>query len=305
MDKSAIQAQKLLAKDERFISGRRSCKGCGKALAARIASKAIPTSDLLSESLFSNGTRLTSSFSFHSYTHDALSIEPTIAELLTYIDQINQSTGEISSTHESVTKALIGIDRKVFMSDFLALQQIIKNHKNALYLCFDNEPYMDALLNRASPSPFVLNTVGAPVSDHDIIRTIGEKQIPQAFSDADFSYIATACPSVPLDLVEKIKKGIACSGNAFILALTPCPTGWIFAPEHTIKVGIKAVQTGYFPLYEIQDGNMRITKKPEKLEPVQEYLMMQKRFTMFPPDLVPVFQRAVTSFYNELLEKEK
>jgi len=116
----------------------------------------------------------------------------------------------------------------------------------------------------------------------------------------DYAYIATACPSYPFDLIEKVKNGLECSGNAFILVMTPCPTGWIFASNKTLDIGRRAVLTGYFPLYEVDKGKIRLTVNPKNRKPVQEYLALQKRFFTFPPNLLPVFQTAVDEFYQEI-----
>jgi pyruvate/2-oxoacid:ferredoxin oxidoreductase beta subunit len=104
--------------------------------------------------------------------------------------------------------------------------------------------------------------------------------------------------------MEKVRKGLECKGNAFILVLTPCPTGWIFSPKLTVRVGLLAVKTGYYPLYEIEDGVLRITERVKTKKPLQDYLKMQGRFMMFPPALIPPMQKAVDGIYEELLKKE-
>ena len=116
----------------------------------------------------------------------------------------------------------------------------------------------------------------------------------------DYAYIATACPSYPFDLIEKVKKGLACSGNAFILVMTPCPTGWIFSSSKTLDMGRRAVLSGYFPLFEVDNNKTRLTVNPKNRKPVQEYLALQKRFLTFPPKLLPVFQTAVDEFYKDI-----
>ena len=100
-----------------------------------------------------------------------------------------------------------------------------------------------------------------------------------------------------------MKRGLAACGNAFILVLAPCPTGWVFNPKLTIKAGLMAVRTCYFPLYEIENNNIKITQKVLNRKPVQDYLKMQKRFFPFPQELIPVVQEAVDEGYEELLQK--
>ena len=305
MDRFSVYVPKLLPRDERFSAGRRSCKGCGKALSARISSKAAGTA-VLSEEAIKARYPDAASFSAHGYAHDDVANEDMIENFLTCIDHINASASKQTKTrHKVIKKAIIGINRQIFTSDYLALTRIFESNSQALYICFDNEPYMESLIKKASPQPFVLAEHARPVSDKDIARVVQEKQIPEVVGEAGFSYMATACPSFTADLIEKVRKGLSCPGNAFLLVLTPCPTGWIFSPANTIKVGLKAVRTGYFPLYEIAHGALRVTQHLEKRSPIQEYLMMQKRFLTFPPELIPSFQKAVDTFYDGLVKKDK
>ena len=304
MDRFSVYVPRLLPQDERFLTGRRSCKGCGKALSARIASKAAGTA-VLSEEVIKVRYPEAASFCAQGYAHDDVTTESMLEKFLVCIDHINASAAKNTRTHHRVIKkAVIGINRQVFMSDYLALTRIFQNHRQALYICFDNEPYMDSLIRKTSPQEFVLAEHVSPVSDRDIARVIQEKQIPAVVGEADFPYMATACPSFTSDLIVKVRKGLESPGNAFILVLTPCPTSWVFAPENTIKVGLKAVQTGYFPLYEIEHGTHRVTQRVKKRPPVQEYLMMQKRFFTFPPELIPSVQSAVDTFYDGLVHTD-
>lgn len=91
-------------------------------------------------------------------------------------------------------------------------------------------------------------------------------------------YVATACISYPEDFMRKVKKALSIEGPKFIQVLQPCTTGWGYPPEKTIEIGRLAVETGIFPLYEIENGEFRITYKPAKRKPVREYLKMQKRY---------------------------
>jgi len=177
--------------------------------------------------------------------------------------------------------------------------------ENVLYLCFDNEPHIDRLISAVNPPAFKLAEISHPMPAGEIKRIIKEKNIPAAVAEGSFSYIATACPSFPFDLIEKVRKGLAADGNAFILVLSPCPTGWVFQPKLTVKAGLLAVRTGYFPLIEIENNSIKITQPVKDRKPVRDYLKMQKRFFTFPPELIPVVQEAVSEAYEELLQKAR
>ncbi len=295
----------LLPKQERFISGRRSCKGCGKALSARIAAKAVQDTAAIPDALMPGISGELASLSSHAYAHDSVSSTAMIKRVLSAVEEINTASEPEGDDRSSpVQKAVIGIDRRVLEDDHLALTQVVEHGQKALYLCFDSEPYIDVLLQKASPLPFVLNEDAIPVQDEDILRVVQQKNMPGLVTEGDFSYVATACPSYPSDFVTKIRKGLETPGNGFIVVLTPCPTAWIFAPDQSLKMGIRAVKTGYFPLYEILEGTLRITEPTTELKPLKEFISAQHRFVTFPAELMPVLEDAVTQFYETLVQKE-
>jgi pyruvate ferredoxin oxidoreductase beta subunit len=296
MDRLSVFVPKILPRQERFLSGRRSCKGCVKSLAARLISKVSDSADPALGGVEGQNDGL----SANTFAHDRVNTADTLEKLISIIDSFNTKSAKQSQTdHVPVKKPVIAIDRKVLDADYVALQRVLKN-QNALIVCFDNETAMDTLIRKAIPRPFVQNERIHPVTEKDVRAAVRQKNIPEVMAKEDYSYIATACPSYPFDLIEKIKKGLACSGNAFILVMTPCPTGWMFASNKTLDIGRRAVLTGYFPLFEVDNGETRLTVNPKNRKPVQEYLALQKRFLTFPPNLLPVFQAAVDEFYEDI-----
>jgi pyruvate ferredoxin oxidoreductase beta subunit len=287
---------KTLPLQERFFSGRRSCKGCAKSLAARLVSKIADSADPAISGI--NGQN--SAMSSNTFAHDRVNTPDTIEKFISVIENFNaKSAGQSRTAHKAVKKPVVAIDRKVLESDFVVLQRILK-HENALIICFDNEPVLDTLIRRAIPRPFVQNERMHPVTENDVRDAVWQKNIPAVMAKEDFSYMATACPSYQSDMIKKVRQGIDSIGNAFILVMTPCPTGWMFAPDKTIDMGRLAVLTGYFPLFEVNDGVIRLTEQPKNRKPVQEYLALQKRFLTFPPTLMPAFQTAVDEFYDDI-----
>ncbi len=306
MDQFSVYVPKLLPRDENFLSGRRSCQGCGKAIAARVASKAIGNAGIISGPAAQSRTPVAQSLTAQIYEYDFLTFDGLTDSLLSTIDKVNASVQKEKRTRSKrVKKAVVGIDRRVFLANPVVLSRVFESDGEILYLCFDNEPYMNALIQHASPQSFNLAEIPHPVSAEHVERVIKEKNVPEVVEGAGFSYVATACPSYPFDYIAKVKKGLELPGNAFISIFTPCPTGWIFSPKLTGRVGQTAVKTGYFPLYEIEDGKVRITELIKTRKPVKDYIMMQGRFALFPPPLIAAMQKAVDDIYEELLEKAK
>lgn len=296
MDRLSVFVPKTLPQQERFLSGRRSCKGCVKSLAARLISKVADSADPALGGVEGQNIGL----SANTFAHDRVNTADTLENLIAIIDSFNARSAEQSRTnHVAIKKPVIAVDRRVLDTDYVALQRVLKN-KNVLIVCLDNEPAMEKLINKATPRPFVQNERINPVTEKDVRDAVRRKNLPELMVKEDFSYIATACPSHPFDLIEKVKKGAACSGNAFILVMTPCPTGWIFNSGKSLDMGRRAVVSGYFPLFEVDNNKTRLTVDPKKRKPVQEYLVMQRRFLTFPPNLLAVFQTAVDEFYEDI-----
>jgi pyruvate ferredoxin oxidoreductase beta subunit len=116
--------------------------------------------------------------------------------------------------------------------------------------------------------------------------------MPTIAAAHNIPYVATACISYPLDLAKKVRKGLT-SSPAYIQVLAPCPTGWRYDPNLTIKIGELAVQTGYYPLYEIEKGKVEITVEIAKRKPIIEFLELQGRFRYMSEREIEVFQQYV------------
>jgi pyruvate ferredoxin oxidoreductase beta subunit len=113
-------------------------------------------------------------------------------------------------------------------------------------------------------------------------------------------YIATACPSYPIDFLNKVKKAAEVKGMAFIDLLTPCPVGWGFDPAEGINIGRLAVRTGMWKLYEITDGRVDLTYVPKKRKRVSEYLRAQGRFSHLSEEDIGIIQAEVDQEWDGL-----
>ena len=178
------------------------------------------------------------------------------------------------------------------------------DQKDVVYICYDSERYMDDLIKRFAVS---LDAHGdSHVFAKDEMRTfIANKNIPAQVRESAFPYVATGCPSFPLDLMEKIKKAMHIPGSAFISVLTPCPTAWLFKPELTAHLGTLAVTTGFFPLFEAESDTVSITKPIAQLRPLSDYFAVQQRYVAFPPEYRALMQEVVSEEYEKLLSRTK
>jgi pyruvate ferredoxin oxidoreductase beta subunit len=116
-------------------------------------------------------------------------------------------------------------------------------------------------------------------------------------------YVATACPSYPFDLMNKVAKAKDVDGPSYIHVLSVCPTGWRSSTDSVIKVGRLAVETGIFPLYEIENGEYKLNYDPDPVRPVDDYMKLQGRFRHLPKEIVEQIQERVTVEYQKLKKK--
>jgi len=160
-----------------------------------------------------------------------------------------------------------------------ALLKIEKGNQASLSLCFDNEA-----------------VEGKPVT------TLFKKWYPAVAVARGFHYVATACPSYPFDLIDKVKRGMESEGSSYIHILSPCPVGWDFESEFTVKIGRLAVECAIFPLYEVATGSYRLTIDHPKLRPVEQYIKAQNRFKHFKSKGILEIQAEVDRQYAKLKE---
>ncbi len=186
-----------------------------------------------------------------------------------------------------------------------ALSGAAERQNDFIYICYDNEGDMNTGNQRSSSTPLGATSGTTPI--------LGKQQNPKdmtAIMEAHgIPYVATANASYPLDLYEKVKRAKTIEGTRFIHIFTPCPPGWQFPFSDTIKIGELAVETGLVVLYEVEDGNFRLTSASEsiarrgKLKPVREYLMKQGRFESITEEQIKKVQDWVNARWKRCLDR--
>jgi len=181
---------------------------------------------------------------------------------------------------------------------FQSLSGAADRDENIIYCCFDNEAYMNTGIQSSSSTPQYAWTMTTPVG-----RTQKKKNMVEIMGAHGVPYAASACSCFPDDLRAKIRKAKKLKGTKYIHILSPCPTGWRFPERLTPNIGRLAVETNYFPLYEIRNGReYSITHQPKKI-PVKEYLLAQGRFKHLKLEELEIIQREVDARWDELTTK--
>ena len=303
-EKYAVQAPRLVTKDEFLAPGHRACIGCGEALAVRLACKVLGANVII----------VTATGCIEIISSQL----PWTSWRVPWIHTLFENTAAVASGIEAGLKAMTrkgklpDKDVKIVVmagdgatSDIglQALSGALERGHDFLYLCFDNEAYMNTGIQRSSATPFGASTTTAPAGKMSIGQVTWKKNVPAIAAAHDIPYVATACPSYPFDLMDKVAKGLATRGPAYIHILSVCPTGWRSAADLTIRIGSLAVETGIFPLYEIENGEYKLSIDFPKLRPVAEYLKLQGRFRHLSEEIMDKIQHRVEEEYTKLMGK--
>jgi pyruvate ferredoxin oxidoreductase beta subunit len=175
-----------------------------------------------------------------------------------------------------------------------------------LYICYDNEAYMNTGIQRSSATPLGAWTTTSPVGKVILGKRENRKDLTQCVAAHNIPYVAQASPGHWKDLMTKVQKALNIKGPAFMNVLSPCPRGWRYATDETVEIAKLAVETSFWPLYEIEYGKYRLTYKPKEKKPVLEWLKRQGRFKhLLTPEnkgMVEEFQKVVDEGWERLLK---
>ena len=203
---------------------------------------------------------------------------------------------EMQGDHETTVVAVAG-DGGTFDIGFQALSGAAERNEDFIYVCYDNEAYMNTGIQRSSATPFGAWTTTTPT---DSPKAEKKKDIIQILAAHHIPYLATASVAYPDDMIAKIQKAKEIRGLRFVHVFSPCPPGWKFEPEDSIKISRMAIESRVFPLLEIYDGNdYRLTHEPAGSS-VRDYLKMQGRFRHLKEADIDVIQKNVDEEWKRL-----
>jgi len=176
-----------------------------------------------------------------------------------------------------------GGDGGTFDIGFGLISGMWERGENILYVCYDNEGYMNTGAQASAATPWAANTTTTPAGTSPDINGIGSHFIKKdmlAIALAHgLKYVAQTTVAYPLDIIKKVKKAVATPGPSYLQILVPCIPGWKIEPNQTINLAKLAVQTGIYPAVEYVNGQLdEVIKTPSKRPLVEEYLKPQGRF---------------------------
>ncbi len=303
MDKYTTYVGLVAPRSENFASGNRACVGCGEALALRYCIKALGSQAVVA---MATGCMEIVSSQF-----------PQTSWNLPWIHTLFENTAAVASGIESAYKvmrrkgkigrhfhvAAIGGDGATADIGLQALSGALERGHDFVYICLDNEAYMNTGVQRSSSTPYGATTTTAPAGKNAVGQLTWKKDMPAIAAAHRIPYVATASAGYPFDLMEKVKKAAVLNGPAYVHVYSPCPTGWRSPVDASVKISRLATESGVFPLYEIENGKYKLSFDFPKLRPVSEYFKPQGRFRHLPADVVQKIQDRVNALWAELRAK--
>ncbi len=206
---------------------------------------------------------------------------------------------DIKGDTRTTVLAIAG-DGGTFDIGLQALSGAAERNDDIIFLCYDNEAYMNTGIQRSSATPWGAWTTTTPTSG---LKAQPKKDIMQIVIAHGVPYAATASVAYPEDFIRKMKKAKETRGFKFIYVFSPCPVGWRFSPEYTIRLARLAVQTRVFPLYEVENGERYCLNEEPQGIPVSEYLAPQGRFAFLREGDMERIQANVDREWNRLLQR--
>jgi pyruvate ferredoxin oxidoreductase beta subunit len=173
-----------------------------------------------------------------------------------------------------------------------ALSGALERGHNLLYVCYDNQAYMNTGVQRSGSTPRGAYTSTTPKGDVCMGKPQSRKDLTGIIAAHNIPYVAQASPSHWQDMMKKVEKALAVDGPAFINTVASCQNGWKFPAELGIEMCRLAVETCYWPLYEIEDGKYKLTHKPRVKRPIEDWIKPQGRFShLFKPEGKQMLER--------------
>ncbi|MDO4859966.1 MAG: thiamine pyrophosphate-dependent enzyme [Bacillota bacterium] len=277
----AYSLKKELEKKERFVGGHKLCAGCGAGVTVRAVLRALKPED---KAVITNATSCleVSSYMYphtaytESYIHSAFANAAATCSGVETAYRALKKKGKVQDTFKFIT---FGGDGGTYDIGIQSLSGAMERGHDMVYVCYDNEAYMNTGIQRSSSTPRFADATTSPVGKESPGKIQNKKNLTEIIAAHNIPYAAqTTFLGDFKDLHQKAEKAIYTEGPCFLNVLSPCPRGWRYETSDLAEICRLAVDTCVWPMYEIENGVWRMTYTPKKKLPVEEFLKKQGRF---------------------------
>ncbi len=302
--------KKEAGKPERLAGGHRLCAGCGAAITVRGVLRALEPEDR-AVVVNATGCLEVSSYLYpytaytDSYIHSAFENGGATAGGVETAYRVLRKRGKIDENFKFI---VFGGDGGTYDIGLQSLSGAMERGHDMVYVCYDNEAYMNTGIQRSGSTPRFADATTTPVGRESYGKRQNKKNLTEIIAAHNVPYVAqTTFLGNFKDLHEKAHKAIYTEGACFLNVLSPCPRGWRYETSDMAEITKLAVETCVWPLYEIENGEWRLTYEPKQKRPVEEFLRPQGRFAhMFRPGnewMIEEAQAYVDEQWEKLLRK--
>ncbi len=275
-----MNIREIAERPERLASGHRLCPGCAAPIIVRQALKAIKEPVVVA-----NATGcLEVSTTIYPYTawrvpwiHNAFE---NAAATITGVEAAYKALKRRGKVKKEIRFVAFGGDGGTYDIGLQSLSGALERGHRFLYICYDNEAYMNTGIQRSSATPKGAWTNTSQVGSVLQGKKEFKKDLTSVVIAHHIPYVAQATPANHIDLMRKVEKAVSMEGPAFMNILSPCSRGWRFEPQLTIKIAQLAVDTCFWPLFEVENGRYTINYDPgEAKKPISEWVLSQGRYS--------------------------
>ncbi|MDQ7781085.1 MAG: thiamine pyrophosphate-dependent enzyme [Planctomycetota bacterium] len=274
----AVSLKELSKKAEGLSSGHRACPGCTAPTAMRMILNAAqaPVVCCFATGCMEVSTTIYPYTSWNvPYIHNCFENSAATMSGVETAYRALKKRGKIS---DDIRFIAWGGDGGTYDIGLQSLSGALERGHRMLYVCYDNEAYMNTGIQRSGATPRGATTTTAPAGEASFGKQQNKKDLTAIAAAHGIPYAAQAAVHAWRDLMTKVQKALDVNGPSFINVLAPCHRGWRIKPEDGIKISKLAAETCYWPLYEVENGVWKLSFKPSEKKPLDEFLLTQGRF---------------------------
>ncbi|MBM7582820.1 pyruvate ferredoxin oxidoreductase beta subunit [Caldicoprobacter guelmensis] len=305
----AYNLKTLTEKEERFTGGHRMCAGCGAPIVVRTVLRALKPEDHAVIGVATGCLEVSTCLYPYTAWKDSFihSAFENAAATVSGAEAAYRALSKVGKVKGTTKFIAFGGDGGTYDIGFQALSGAMERGHDMVYVCYDNEAYMNTGIQRSSSTPKYADTTTSPAGSELPGKVQFKKDLTMIMAAHNIPYVAQTAPFRNLkDLYEKAEKAIYTPGPAFLNVLAPCPRGWRYDTPKLMEIVRLAIETCVWPLYEVIEGKFILNYKPKNKLPVVEYLKPQGRFrhlfTKENEGLIDEIQKEVDRRWNRLLE---